>query len=349
MKKADSSLFLLNDTVVSDVFIFQYAPLLGKDAICLYLWMVSKGPEATFTIKQLNETSPFDEGTTSDALGELIFREIVNKKGRDTYFLNDLKKKEVDSYCASVIARGMSADDEFRLKESDELSQKLAESISKTFYAGKMNHQNYLLVDKCLYEYKFDSIVVYKLFETAKEEKYHFDARKIEKTAKLWFDKGYNTEDGLDKLIKEQESIKALIKTFGKLTRRRMNDIDIEHLKKWTEEFGVKPELAEYAFRCNEYRGNITMQNVEDTLSEWYAAGIVEVSEASKYEKEKATDNKNRYARKTGKKSAYRTGKEAGITDEEIKASSSDESTQEGEDEDVSDILSLFGNGADER
>ena len=98
-------------------------------------------------------------------MGELIFREIVNKKGRDTYFLNDLKKKEVDSYCASVIARGMSADDEFRLKESDELSQKLAESISKTFYAGKMNHQNYLLVDKCLYEYKFDSIVVYKLFE----------------------------------------------------------------------------------------------------------------------------------------------------------------------------------------
>ena len=97
-----------------------------------------------------------------------------------------------------------------------------------------------------------------------------------------------------------------------------MNDIDIEHLKKWTEEFGVKPELAEYAFRCNEYRGNITMQNVEDTLSEWYATGIVEVSEASKYEKEKATDNKNRYARKTGKKSAYRTGKEAGITDEEM-------------------------------
>ena len=56
----------------------------------------------------------------------------------------------------------------------DEKQRKiLAESISKSFYNGEMPYIFYRLIDKCLFEYKFETEVVYQLFSINFEQNTH--------------------------------------------------------------------------------------------------------------------------------------------------------------------------------
>lgn len=348
---------LISDTAIPDIFIVRYADNLSKSALNLYLWlnMVFKGRE--FVYKDVMEIKLFAPTETDESLAELVSAGLFIRKGDDFSFV-DLKQREVRDFAEHYAARGVTLEG-VELRSEEEARNKLADSVSKTFYQGKMPYICYRLIDKCLYEYKFDSLVVYKLFSICRDNHMHRSIGYMEKMASDWNDRGFTDPSKLDEYLSEEKKIEELIKKVSKLTRRKVNGIDLERLTRWVRDLKVSADLVELAYRSNEYRGNITLAHVEETLSKWIAAGITTVDEAAKYEEEQHKENKRKAKRKQKKNGAWITGAEAGLSEEqpEVKVESDDKpsdddedapafvdaDTSEEENGDIDDILNMFG------
>lgn len=348
---------LISDTAIPDIFIVRYADNLSKSALNLYLWlnMVFKGRE--FVYKDVMEIKLFAPTETDESLAELVSAGLFIRKGDDFSFV-DLKQREVRDFAEHYAARGVTLEG-VELRSEEEARNKLADSVSKTFYQGKMPYICYRLIDKCLYEYKFDSLVVYKLFSICRDNHMHRSIGYMEKMASDWNDRGFTDPSKLDEYLSEEKKIEELIKKISKLTRRKVNGIDLERLTRWVRDLKVSADLVELAYRCNEYRGNITLAHVEETLSKWIAAGITTVDEAAKYEEEQHKENKRKAKRKQKKNGAWITGAEAGLSEDqpEVKVEADDKpsdgdedapafadaDTSEEENGDIDDILNMFG------
>jgi hypothetical protein len=240
------------------------------------------------------------------------------------------------------------------LSADEESRNLLASSINKTFYMGNMSYLFYRLVDKCLYEYKFHSSVVYSLFEEGRELKMHFKVNSMYDMAESWRRNGYTTPEKLKAYYDKKSKREQLVALMGRLTRRRLNGMDLERIDRWIEEFDTSVRLAEYAFKANEFRGNITLKNVEDKLREWFAAGVSDIDAAAVYENTRRQENKSKASKKRLKNNPLKTYGELEQkpvpekVEEEKKPSSpvkEEEKTEQEQEND--DILTLFG-GVDE-
>lgn len=341
----DKSL-LLSDTLVPDLFIYHYMTNLTKEAICVFLYFVSNG-SSKMTEDEINEISLFDKQTTEIAIAELIASGLMSKLPTGEFILVDIKKNEVDSYCASIIARGGAELSDLELSPLKKERDDLCDSISKSIYAGKMGYIFYRIVDKCLFDYEFETIVIYSLFDTAKERKMQYNYKQVEKLAEEWHKNGIKDANSLSSVLEKENRSKELIQIVGRITRKRVDAFDIERINKWVD-LGFSTELIEFAFRSNSYRSTLRTKDVDDTLTKWVEAGINTLEAATKFESEQHKENKRKYNRnKANGTSNYRTGAEAGLVVQSDVAESVKVDSDSQEDSGVNDILNMFG-GLDE-
>lgn len=336
--KSDNSELLISDTLVPDIFIIQHIHDLSKNAICLYMWLLMIMGNTSFTMQNIAEYSVISDSEKTEAIAELISNDLVLKKGEKSFYLADLKKREVEEYCKTMIAKGDSLDG-IELSK-DKSRDVLASSISKTFYLGKMANINYRLIDKCLYEYKFDSSVVYSLFEEARNRKCHFKISYLNKLAEDWYKKGYTTPDKLQKMYDSKNEIDAIVKLLGKLTRKRLDGLDMEKIEKWVYEYEMNSQMVDFAYRSNAFRDKISIKNVDDTLTLWFLADAKTVDQASIFENKKHEENKAKATRKKSSGNAWKTGSEMGVVSD-VKADKAEK--PQDEDSDSDEILDLFG------
>lgn len=329
---------LLSDTSVPDLFIVQYMQELSKDAVALYLWLLMNGKDP-FTEKDAEAYGLISGPDTGKALGELVSASVIIRKEDGTFLFEDLKKREVDSYIKAV---GQGETGDTSLNADEKARNVLAGSINKTFYQGNMPYLFYRLVDKCLYEYKFDSSVVYSLFEEGRDKRFHLTVNRMYALAQEWYEKGYNDPERLSTYLSRRKDVEDMISLMGRLMRRRLHEMDIERISHWVNDYGSTKDLVEYAFKVNEYRGNITTKHVDDKLKEWYAADISDLDKAMVYENERKNENKKKKINKLGKDNTWKTGSEAGIAVAEKEEAGSDLKKEEAEDRD--EILDMFGN-----
>ncbi len=329
---------LLSDTSVPDLFIVQYMQDLSKDAVALYLWLLMNG-RTSFTEKDAKNYGLIPGSDIGKALGELVSASVIIRKDDGTFLFEDLKKREVDSYIKSSRENGTG---DTSLNADEKARNVLAGSINKTFYQGNMPYLFYRLVDKCLYDYKFDSSVVYSLFEEGRDKRIHLTVNKMYALAQEWSDKGYNDPDTLSRYLSRRKDVEDMISLMGRLMRRRLHEMDIERISHWVNDYGSTKDLVEYAFKVNEFRGNITTKHVDDKLKEWYAADISDLDKAMVYENERKNENQKKSRGKRGKDNTWKTGSEAGIAvpvkEEPVKAPRKEET------EDRDEILDMFGN-----
>ena len=174
----------------------------------------------------------------------------------------------------------------------------LTESISKSFYNGEMPYIFYRLIDKCLSEYKFETEVVYQLFSISFEQNTHRSLTLMEEKALKWHSNGYNTAESLKKLLWQDLKIKEIVTVCENLMRKRLNGIDIERITSWIEDYDVSAGLVKQAFKANDYRANLTLKHVGDTLAKWHENGIKTTEEAIEFcEKEHQENIKKKIAR----------------------------------------------------
>ena len=339
----DNSGLIIGDSILPDIFTVKYCQDLSRDAIVLYLWLNMSDTGSGFTPDDIKALRIIPDADSDKAAAELVAHGLLNRR-EDKFFIEDIKAVEVEEYVRTEGAKG-SGTDGLELSSDEEQRNTLATSISKTFYSGKMNYTFYRLIDKCLYEYKFDSRVCYRLFEEGYKNRKQRSFYEMEKLASEWYNKGYTTIDKLDEYIDLTERIDKLTKLVGKLTRRHLNGMDIERIEKWARDLGATEDLVNYAFRVNEYRDKITLKAVEDTLVKWFDAGAFSLEKAEKVEEEEHKENKRSSARrKTRSKASWKTGAEAGIEPEDKKQEQSPPAKGSAV---PSDVLGMFG-GDDE-
>lgn len=331
---------LINDTMVPDVFVVQYMEQLSKNAVFYYMWIKMNYGNKSFNEEEALKAAPYPEKVVKEALAELISTGILLVKNQ-VYSFIDLKKREVNSYCKHVAAMGINPDT-LQLTANEEARNLLAESISKTCFNGKMAYCYYTLIDKCLGEYDFTNDVVYYLFDIGKQRMIQYQYPRMCKLAEEWYKSGITTADKVDEYIKHDEDINKMTKLVGKITRKRLNEFDLTRIRKWVIDYKIDADMVEYAFRINEYRGNITTQIVEDTLALWKENGINTVDEATVFEDEKHKENKRKATKRKNKNSSWKTGSEAGIAvpGEEDTVSSEDTNSKETNNEEVREPVS---------
>ena len=343
----DYSKLLINDSLLPDIFLVRYAQELSKNALLVYLWLNMTDKKDGFDEKDIKELKIIREEDIAPALAELMAASLINRKDK-TYAFEDIKAREIGDYISSAIARGK--DPELTGLMSNEKDRKiLADSISSTFYQGELPYIFYRLIDKCLNDYKFDSRVCYKLFEEGYEQSIHRSLQQMEKMALSWYEKGYTDIKSLEKQLEINKRTKKLIKLTGKLLRKRLNGLDIDRVTSWAEDLDATEELVTLAFKENEFRSNLTLKNVGDTLAKWHDQGIKTAEEASKFSEEEHKENKRKATRRTSNiGSVWATGEEAGIVNKDASDTEMPDKEKASEDTDDSDgpdddILNMFG------
>ena len=347
--KDNSSLseLLLSDTSISDIFIVQHMASLSKDALCLYMWLnMTCGKAQTFQESDIEGYGLLSKSDADKAVAELIARGLIVVDDKKYSFI-DLKKAEVDSYIKRRFGEDVSGSVKGFSTESKERDV-LAASINKTFFQGHMNYLYFRLIDTCLFEYKFESSVVYRLFQEGRELKIHLKTDEMLKLADNWNKRGYKTTESLNAYFDTKKRTTEIAALLGKLARKHLNDLDYEKIDKWVNEYHATPELVKYAFVVNDYRTQVKVIHVDEKLREWYAAGVKNLDEANVYEAERYSENKAKASRKRAKDNVWRTGKEAGITSDnsENKPVAEPEKAVPADDDD-DPILGMFG-GDDE-
>ena len=352
MSKDHKNRLLLSDTGIPDIFVAKYAQSLSRDALLLYLWIMMKfGQGGSFDTSDIKKLNLIPESDTDKVLAELVTAGVLIRSDKK-FNVTDLKAVEVDEYVAAAAARGYVNGDEGVQSDAKQRNV-LADSINTTFYQGFMPYVLYRLVDKCLYEYKFESQVVYKLFEYGRDNRIDRDYLAMERCAADWYKQGYTTCERLEVFLERSSRVTKLTKLLGKLLRRRMNDNDISHITKWIMAYDTDEAMLNYAFRVNDYKGDIRTTDIEATLSSWFEAGVTDIESAALFEEERHKENKSKYSRKKGRAgTSWKTGSEAGINADEqdsgIKEDKKDSAPEEGNAEEdlvLDDILDMFGGG----
>ena len=344
--KEELSRLLINDSLLPDIFLVRYAQELSKNALLVYLWLNMTGDKNSFNEETVKRFKIIPDDEISKTLAELMASGLINRKDK-TYSFDDIKAREVEEYVQAQKAKG--GDPDLTGLKSDEQERKtLADSISKTFYQGELPYIFYRLIDKCLYEYKFDSIVCYKLFEEGYDQSIHRSNIQMENRAREWFEKGYTDIKSLEKQLEIDKRTKKLIKLTGSLMRKRLNGLDIDRVKSWAEDLGATEELVTLAFKENEFRSNLTLKNVGDTLTKWHDQGIKTAEDAARFSEEEHKENKRKATRrKANTGSVWATGEEAGIVNksEQPKAEEpkNDKASEDKDDDGPDDILNMFG------
>lgn len=301
---------LISDTLVPDIFIVRYLPALSKDAVALYLWtrMTYKG--GSFTLKEAFDFGLIPEEDIKTALAELVSAGVLIRGDKDVFEPVDLKKTEVIEFLN--IRTDLDGEPVMR---SDEKSRNLlAKSVNKTFYQGRMPNQFYKLIDKCLYEYKFESQVVYALFEEGKELRVQYIVPKMYDLAATWYEKGYTSTEALKDYYELRGRRDEVTKLVGRMLHKHLNEIDYERINKWTGMYGADAAIVEYAIRVNDWRNSIRPVDIEQTLKEWFDAGAMTIDKAAVFEAERHKENKAKASRNKGRTNVRKSGKEAGIT-----------------------------------
>ena len=357
----DYSELVISQSQLDDIFVVRYLQDLSREAVVVYLWlnMTSAGKE--FDEETVKSYRVISESKIKETMAELLGAGLIASSG-DKFVLEDLKRREVKDYVAVCRAKGEAGDVPGMMSDPEE-HKTLAASISRTFFRGLMDYNYYRLIDKCLYEYRFEGTVCYKLFEEGYQRGILRKYNAMAGVASHWFEKGYTTADRLEQYLEKNSLKERLVKLCSKTMRKHLTDLDITRIHSWVDNLNATEELVAYAFRVNEFRNNLTLMHIETTLKKWFDLGIDTADKAAKLDEEEHKENARRSAhRKSRSGSKWRTGAEAGIDTEddapekapekeeekpakkETKAAAEDKKeSKKGDDSVLDDILDMFG------
>lgn len=316
---SEISRLTIEDTHIPDIFVLKYSFELSYNALLLYLWIKTFSFPDGFTAESAKKLRIISSKDVDEALSDLVSHNILLQKG-DQYSFVDLKEQEVSEYVEAVKAKSFTEGSLDCLTVDEKERQVLCDSINSTFFQGLMPYYFYRLIDKCLYEYKFASQVVYKLFEEGSEKGLHRSCFYMDEVATTWHHKGFNDIEKLDKQLNIEKRVNELVPICGEMLRIRLNGMQIRRITHWVEDFDVSVELVTYAIQRNSFRNTVTFKHIEDTLTKWFDHGIKTVEEASKFDEVEHKENKRKATRRNARSksgSAWMTGEEAGIVAKE--------------------------------
>jgi DnaD/phage-associated family protein len=281
----ESRKLLVSDTMVPDIFIAEYLPILGGLAIKIYIYgLLIVRSRKTITENELATRMGTDSEMIKAALTELASHDLITftEKGFD---YNDIKAQEIEK-----LYKPRTSQTPENLLSSTVLSEreKMMSDISKTFFSGIMSPSWYCEIDNWFDRYRFDPQVVYALFNECKRRKKLDSKAYIAKVAQNWSNHGIVSYQDLNTYFLSYDKINKIFKKVGQKLRKNITEYDEELITKWVEKMGFEFDVIEIALRKTSKLASPNLDFTNKILEEWFSRQLKIASEVLDYEEKKS-------------------------------------------------------------
>lgn len=275
--KFDSKSILYSDTLIPDIFLSEYLPLLSPQAVKVYSFCCFlEKTERIIDIFKIVRRLDIEETELATVLDELAKKHLISVSGRDI-FVNDIKGIEIDRLYRE---RTSIKPDDMGEKES------VISAINDQFFDGNMPIYMYGCIEQWFKKYRFEDPVMVMLFSIS-NEKGALTRNYIETVAKDWFENGVKTVFDLEALFNERDKMKdvhnKILKALNRKTAFTQYETDL--INKWFNEYHYSFEIVEEALKKTVKIANPNIAYVDKILSTWYENEFKNIDDL---EKEKA-------------------------------------------------------------
>ncbi|HPB16697.1 MAG TPA: DnaD domain protein [Clostridia bacterium] len=275
--KFDSKSILYSDTLIPDIFLSEYLPLLSPQAVKIYSFCCFlEKTERSIDIFKVVRRLDIEEIELATVLDELAKKHLISISGRDI-FVNDIKGIEIDRLYKE---RTSIKPDDMGEKES------VISAINDQFFDGNMPIYMYGCIEQWFKKYRFEDPVMVMLFSIS-NEKGALTRNYIETVAKDWFENGVKTVFDLEALFNERDKMKdvhnKILKALNRKTAFTQYETDL--INKWFNEYHYSFEIVEEALKKTVKIANPNIAYVDKILSTWYENEFKNIDDL---EKEKA-------------------------------------------------------------
>ena len=275
--KFDSKSILYSDTLIPDIFLSEYLPLLSPQAVKIYSFCCFlEKTERIIDIFKIVRRLDIEETELATVLDELAKKHLISISGRDI-FVNDIKGIEIDRLYRE---RTSIKPDDMGEKES------VISAINDQFFDGNMPIYMYGCIEQWFKKYRFEDPVMVMLFSIS-NEKGALTRNYIETVAKDWFENGVKTVFDLEALFNERDKMKdvhnKILKALNRKTAFTQYETDL--INKWFNEYHYSFEIVEEALKKTVKIANPNIAYVDKILSTWYENEFKNIDDL---EKEKA-------------------------------------------------------------
>lgn len=275
--KFDSKSILYSDTLIPDIFLSEYLPLLSPQAVKIYSFCCFlEKTERIIDIFKIVRRLDIEETELATVLDELAKKHLISISGRDI-FINDIKGIEIDRLYKE---RTSIKPDDMGEKES------VISAINDQFFDGNMPIYMYGCIEQWFKKYRFEDPVMVMLFSIS-NEKGALTRNYIETVAKDWFENGVKTVFDLEALFNERDKMKdvhnKILKALNRKTAFTQYETDL--INKWFNEYHYSFEIVEEALKKTVKIANPNIAYVDKILSTWYENEFKNIDDL---EKEKA-------------------------------------------------------------
>lgn len=264
---------LYSDTLVPDIFITEYMPLMNSDCIkvylyCLFLSKHNKRASTEEFAKNLNmNISTVKQSLTClDNMGVLLWKE----NGLRLY---DLKEKEIKKmYRLKTTSTPEKAVEH---SEKNKKRNEIIYTINNTFFQGVMSPSWYTDIDFWFDRFKFDEDVMLALFQ------YCFDQNGlskpyIEKVAESWKSRNIKNSFDLDNYSIEYKKFKDVRSSIVKKLKlnRHLTEYEEKFVEKWVMDYNYSLEIIDLALKKTTSKTNPNFNYINSIITDWYKNGL---------------------------------------------------------------------------
>lgn len=277
--------YIFADTLVSDIFLGEYLPILDSDSVKIYIYMlyISKKGKSFSNISELSSIINIDRQAVEESLKSMLEKGLL-LYSENSYTIIDLKEKEINRLYMRKEHTKPSEIDE--LSTSRKERNKTLDAINNMFFKGVMAPSWYTKIDMMYEKYKFEHDVMLQLFQQCHDNN-ALNPNYVNRVAQGWFDEGIKNNFDLDKYLMDKEKLYELAKHISKKMKfgRLMSEYELEIVKKWTKTYGYSKDIINLALERTVSATNPSVKYIDGILTNWFNSGYKSCGEITSSDK----------------------------------------------------------------
>lgn len=277
--------YIFADTLVSDIFLSEYLPMLSSDAVKIYIYMlyISKKGKAFSNISELSSIINIDRDIAEDVLKSLVEKGLLSYVDK-SYIINDLKEKEINRLYIRKEHSNPSEIDELSTHRKER--NKTLEAISNIFFKGVMAPSWYTRIDNMYEKYRFDHDVMLQLFQQCHDNN-ALNPNYVSRVAQIWHDSGIQNNFDLEKYLIGKEKIMQTASYISKKLKfmRMLTEYEMANVEKWMNTYMFTRDIIDMALEKTVSTTKPSFKYIDAILTNWYNSGLKDPEEIKRSDK----------------------------------------------------------------
>ncbi|MCX8075194.1 MAG: DnaD domain protein [Clostridia bacterium] len=266
----------LSDTLIPDIFILNYMPILKDMDIKVYIYILFLSKKnIELDESQLIKKLQITKEEFSFCIERLQVEDLIVKNSQG-YSITDLKELEVNkAYVPKLEPK--------KTKTETEQEQKriaAATAINESFFQGIMALSWYTDISIMFEKYLFSEEVMIALFHHCQERK-ALNKKYVYAVAESWYKGGVKTFEQLEDYFEKQDKVYKIKQNIVKSLRlnRNLTKYEEQYIDKWINEFGYDFDIIELALKKTITKSNPSISYINGILNNWHNKGYKSISQ----------------------------------------------------------------------